>query len=51
MIITSWKKTNSLFLTSLRKQYLIWRTVPQAEKVEYGRRGQAVLEGEEAQEC
>ncbi|MEI6499491.1 MAG: FtsX-like permease family protein, partial [Armatimonadota bacterium] len=29
--ITSWKKTNTLFLAGIRKQFLIWRTVPQSE--------------------
>ena len=43
--INSWKKTNSLFLSSLRKQFLIWRTVAASEKAEYARRGQAIMEG------
>ncbi len=44
--ITSWKKTNSLFLSSIRKQFLIWRTVPQGEKVAYADRGEeAVAQG------
>jgi len=42
--ITSWKKTNSLFLTSIRKQFLIWRTVSQADKVAYADRAQGLLE-------
>jgi hypothetical protein len=42
--ITSWKKTNSLFLSSIRKQFLIWRTVPQGEKVAYADRGEEVVE-------
>ncbi len=42
--ITSWKKTNSLFLSSIRKQFLIWRTVPQGEKVAYADRGEQVVE-------
>lgn len=41
--ITSWKKTNSLFLSSIRKQFLIWRTVPQGEKVAYSERGEQVI--------
>ncbi len=44
--ITSWKKTNSLFLTSLRKQFLIWRTVPVGSKARYAERGRAVLAGQ-----
>lgn len=42
--ITSWKKTNSLFLSSIRKQFLIWRTVPQGEKVAYAEQGEKVVE-------
>ena len=40
----SWKKTNSLFISSLRKQFLIWRTVPVSEKVTYADRGQSTIE-------
>ncbi len=42
--ITSWKKTNSLFLTSIRKQFLIWRTVSQGDKVAYADRAAGLLE-------
>ncbi len=42
--INSWKKTNSLFLSSIRKQFLIWRTVPQGEKVAYADQGEEVVE-------
>jgi hypothetical protein len=45
--ITSWKKTNTLFLAGIRKQFLIWRTVPQAEKVAYADRAERILRGEE----
>jgi len=45
--ISSWKKTNSLFLSSIRKQFLIWRTVPQGEKVAYADRAERTL-GKEA---
>lgn len=41
--ITSWKKTNSLFLSSIRKQFLIWRTVPQGEKAAYADRGEEAI--------
>jgi cell division protein FtsX len=41
---TSWKKTNALFLSSLRKQFLIWRTVPAPEKAAYAARGQAIMQ-------
>ncbi len=40
----SWKKTNSLFISSLRKQFLIWRTVPVGEKVGYADRGQKIIQ-------
>ncbi|MHB8994634.1 MAG: FtsX-like permease family protein [Armatimonadota bacterium] len=45
--ITSWKKTNTLFLANIRKQFLIWRTVPQSEKVAYADRAHRILNGEE----
>jgi len=41
--ISSWKKTNSLFLSAIRKQFLIWRTVPQAEKATYADRAEQQL--------
>ena len=47
----SWKKTNSLFLSALRKQFLIWRTVPVSEKAEYARRGQETMEREPTSEA
>ncbi len=43
--INSWKKTNTLFLGQIRKQFLIWRTVPQGEKVAYAERADQILEG------
>ncbi len=49
--ISSWKKTNWLFLNALRKQFLIWRTVPVAAKREYETRGRAVLADDSAQEA
>ncbi len=44
--INSWKKTNTLFLGQIRKQFLIWRTVPQGEKVAYADRADLILAGE-----
>ena len=44
--INSWKKTNTLFLGQIRKQFLIWRTVPQGEKVAYAERADLILAGE-----
>jgi hypothetical protein len=40
---TSWKKTNALFIGSMRKQFLIWRTVPVTQKTVYADRGQAII--------
>ncbi len=42
--ITSWKKTNTLFMASVRKQFLIWRTVPVNEKAAYAERAETLLE-------
>jgi len=43
--INSWKKTNTLFLGQIRKQFLIWRTVPQGEKIAYAERTDQILDG------
>lgn len=48
--ITSWKKTNTLFLAGIRKQFLIWRTVTQTEKADYADRAERILRGEEIEE-
>ena len=48
--ITSWKKTNSLFMAGIRKQFLIWRTVSHGEKLAYGDRAEKILSGEWVQE-
>jgi hypothetical protein len=39
----SWRKTNALFIGSIRKQFLIWRTVPASRKTAYADRGQAII--------
>jgi len=44
--ISSWVKTNSLFLSALRKQFLIWRTVQPSQKAEYANRGVEIMRGE-----
>jgi len=36
--ITSWKKTNWFFLNTLRKQFLIWRTITPEQRKEYAAR-------------
>ncbi len=35
--VSSWKRANRFFLQFLRKQFLIWRTVPNYKKEEYGK--------------
>jgi len=42
---SSWKKTNWLFLNIIRKQFLIWRTVPVEQKERYAQRTTALVEG------
>lgn len=39
----SWVRANSLFLSTLRKQYLIWRTVSPADRAEYAAHGRQLL--------
>ncbi|MCS6859373.1 MAG: ABC transporter permease [Abditibacteriales bacterium] len=41
--VNSWKKTNWLFLNTLRKQFLIWRTISPASKLEYEQRAEEML--------
>ncbi|MFO7947624.1 MAG: hypothetical protein R6V19_12510, partial [Armatimonadota bacterium] len=48
--INSWKKTNTLFLGQVRKQFLIWRSVPQGEKISYAEQADRILAGEEIEE-
>ncbi|MCX7599098.1 MAG: M28 family peptidase [Armatimonadetes bacterium] len=43
--MTSWRKTNTLFMASIRKQFLIWRTVPVGEKAAYADRAEELLKG------
>ncbi|MCE5239694.1 M28 family peptidase [bacterium] len=45
--ITSWKKTNTLFLAGIRKQFLIWRTVSHSEKTDYADRAEKIMNGED----
>jgi hypothetical protein len=44
--VSSWKKTNWLFLNLLRKQFLIWRTIAAEHKEVYARRALALGEEE-----
>ena len=40
----SWKRVNQNFMNSLRKQFLIWRTVTAEDKVRYAEKGRGLLE-------
>lgn len=42
--IPNWKRANLLFITEIRKQFLIWRTVQLSIKDEYERRAREALE-------
>lgn len=44
----SWMRVTRNFINLLRKQYLLWRTLPVSQKGEYGARGRRILAGEEA---
>ncbi len=41
----SWMRVTRNFVNIIRKQYLLWRTFPAAQKDEYGRNALALLEG------
>jgi FtsX-like permease family protein len=41
--VSTWKRLNRPFLTVLRKQFLVWRTVGADEKARYDQQGRAVL--------
>jgi len=42
--MSSWQRLNKGFLTEIRKQFLIWRTVPESIKVEYAEEGRRLVE-------
>lgn len=42
---SSWVKTNWLFVNTIRKQFLIWRTVPAEQKEAYARRAYEAVQG------
>ena len=44
----SWMRVTRNFINLLRKQYLLWRTLPVSQKGDYGARGRRILAGEEA---
>lgn len=41
--VDSWQRLNRRFLNTLRKQFLIWRTVDQAVKVDYAEEGRELV--------
>jgi len=42
----SWIRVTRNFINMLRKQYLLWRTLPTSQKGEFGARGRRILAGE-----
>ncbi len=44
--VASWKRINRGFLNSLRKRFLVWRTIPLDLKHEYAESGRKILAGE-----
>ena len=46
--VSSWQRLNKGFLTEIRKQFLIWRTVPEGVKLEYAEQGKRLLVEAEA---
>ncbi len=42
--MSSWQRLNKGFLTEIRKQFLIWRTVPESVKIEYAEEGHRLVE-------
>ena len=43
--IAAWKRTNRGFISDLRKQLLLWRTIKPADQKEYVLRGRAHVSG------
>ncbi len=46
----SWIRVTRNFVNLLRKQYLLWRTLPSPVKGDFGSRGRAIIAGEEIPE-
>ena len=42
--VSSWTRLNAGFLTEIRKQFLIWRTVPESVKAEYIEEGRRLVQ-------
>ncbi len=45
--VASWRRVNQGFMNTLRKQFLIWRTVDPAEKAAYREKGMRILVSDE----
>ena len=41
--VSAWRRLNMGFLTAIRKQFLIWRTIPEGVKEDYATQGQEIL--------
>jgi len=44
--ISNWKRVNRRFLNTLRKQFLIWRTLKQADRERYLLQEEAVVQAD-----
>ncbi len=42
--VSSWKRCNQRFVNQVRKQFLIWRTIPEESKRQYGTEGSELIE-------
>jgi len=42
--MSAWQRMNKGFLTEIRKQFLIWRTVPESIKLEYAEQGRRLVD-------
>ena len=40
---TDWKRLNRRFLDSMRKQFLVWRTINEGVKRDYDKKGRKLL--------
>ena len=50
--VSAWRRLNKGFLTDIRKQFLVWRTIPENVKLRYAQEGRdhlAALAGEAAE--
>ena len=45
--VSSWRRCNQRFMNQIRKQFLIWRTIPSENQQEYQNEGRSQLESEQ----